>query len=188
LDTNVLIHGQRGTPEAVRERLRASSPEDLAISAVTVAELWYGAARSKDPERKRRLWAQLLGPYEILPFDRAAGEFHGSVRFQLVRRHRLAADVHHGALEPPVHAREPVGTWWRQTISSSRRLLVPSLRRTWWTYGSALHAPEPVVGALVDAQSEDGSPGETVTPVSQQLEPRRPLHVHERDVGAGIVQ
>jgi tRNA(fMet)-specific endonuclease VapC len=86
IDTNVLIHAQRGRPASVRTRLREISPDDLAISSVTVAELWYGAARSAEPDLKRRLWSRVLEPYEVLPFDRDAAERHGELRFAL--RHR----------------------------------------------------------------------------------------------------
>ena len=86
LDTNVLIHAQRNNPASVRGRLRETHPEDLAISAVTVAELWYGAARSDDPERKHEFWSRVLAPYAVLPFDRPAAEIHGDLRFQLKHR------------------------------------------------------------------------------------------------------
>ena len=88
LDTNVLIHAQRGVPEAVRRRLREVEPHRAAISSVTVAELWYGIERSPEPERKREAWTRLIAPYEILPFDRAAGEIHGQLRFAL-RHHPI---------------------------------------------------------------------------------------------------
>jgi len=39
LDTKVLIQAQKGRPGGVRERLAACSPDDVAISAITVAEL-----------------------------------------------------------------------------------------------------------------------------------------------------
>lgn len=83
LDTDVLIHAQRGDPPEVRARLEATAPEDLAISAVTVAELWYGAARSQEPARKRKLWTRFLEPFDVLPFDRAAAERHGELRHAL---------------------------------------------------------------------------------------------------------
>ena len=83
LDTNVLIHAQRGRPASVGRRLREASPDDLTVSTVTIAELWYGAARSHDPERKRMLWSRVLEPYELLPFDRDAAELHGELRFAL---------------------------------------------------------------------------------------------------------
>lgn len=83
LDTNVLIHAQRGRPAAVRRRLRAVSPDSVVISTVTVAELWYGIARSEDPDRKREVWSRLLAPFEVLAFDPAAAELHGGLRFAL---------------------------------------------------------------------------------------------------------
>lgn len=82
LDTNVVIHAQRGDTH-VRARLLGVSPDDVAISAVTVAELWYGAARSNAPDRKQQLWARVLEPYQLLAFDRAAAETHGRIRFVL---------------------------------------------------------------------------------------------------------
>ena len=83
LDTNVLIHAQRGEPAKVGERLARVSPDDLAVSAVSIAELWYGAAKHSDPARKRRLWTQFLAPYGVLAFDRAAAELHGDLRHAL---------------------------------------------------------------------------------------------------------
>jgi len=83
LDTNVLVAAQRGYPAAVEARLRQLSPDDVCISAVSVAELWYGAARHSDPERRRALWSEYLAPYAVLPFDRAAAELHGELRHQL---------------------------------------------------------------------------------------------------------
>ncbi len=83
LDTNVLIHAQRGTPPAVRRRLQEQSPDDLALSAVTIAELWYGALRSADPDLKRRLWSRAVAPYEVLPFGRETAETHAELRFEL---------------------------------------------------------------------------------------------------------
>lgn len=83
LDTNVLIHAQRGEPAAVRRRMQEQSPSDLALSAVTIAELWYGALRSANPDRKRSLWSRVVEPYEVLHFDRAAAELHAEVRYEL---------------------------------------------------------------------------------------------------------
>jgi tRNA(fMet)-specific endonuclease VapC len=86
LDTNALIHATRGRPAAVRARLREVSPDDVVVSSVTIAELWYGAAKSRDPVRTRAAWAEILDPYLVLAFDRAAAELHGDLRHRL--RHR----------------------------------------------------------------------------------------------------
>lgn len=86
LDTNVLIHAQRGEPARVRERLRGISPEDVSVSAMSVAELSYGAARSRAPEATQRAWGQFLDGFTVLPFDREAAELHGQLRHELRRQ------------------------------------------------------------------------------------------------------
>jgi len=82
LDTNAVIHSIRGRPEAVRTRVDAEGPDRVAVSAVTVAELWYGAEKSERSNR-HDLFEAFLAPYEILPFDEEAGREHGRLRHQL---------------------------------------------------------------------------------------------------------
>jgi tRNA(fMet)-specific endonuclease VapC len=67
-------------------RLQAESPDDVAISSVTVAELWYGAEKSADPERKREAWSTVLAPFQVVAFDRGAAEHHAQIRYVLRRR------------------------------------------------------------------------------------------------------
>ena len=86
LDTNVLIHAVRGRPAAVRSRLRDVRPDDVAVSSITVAELWYGAEKSPTPKRKREAWAVVLQPFDVLSFDREAAEEHARLRHALRRQ------------------------------------------------------------------------------------------------------
>ncbi len=88
LDTNVLIHAQRGQPPAVRHRLAEMGPDEVAISAVTVAELWYGAAKHAEPEQKRKFWQRFIAPFTVLAFDSGSAEIHGELRHAL-RRHPI---------------------------------------------------------------------------------------------------
>jgi tRNA(fMet)-specific endonuclease VapC len=83
LDTNVVIHALRGRPARVRERLDTAGPGLVRISAVTVAELSYGAEKSDDPQRRHSLFDAFLVPFDILPFDSAAGKLHGILRHQM---------------------------------------------------------------------------------------------------------
>jgi len=85
LDTNVLIHAQRGAPAQVRARLITISPDHAAVSVMSVAELWYGAAKAAAPEAKRSAWRKYLEGFVVLPFDRAAAELHGELRHELRR-------------------------------------------------------------------------------------------------------
>jgi tRNA(fMet)-specific endonuclease VapC len=86
LDTNVLIHAVRGRPPAVRAQLQRQSPDDVAVSSITVAELWYGAEKSVSPARRREAWKAVLEPFQIIAFDRDAAEHHARIRYLL--RHR----------------------------------------------------------------------------------------------------
>jgi tRNA(fMet)-specific endonuclease VapC len=54
LDTNVLIHAVRGRPPGVRAHLQQQSPDDVAVSSITIAELWYGAERVAAPHGDAR--------------------------------------------------------------------------------------------------------------------------------------
>ena len=83
LDTNTLIFAARDRPSAVRRRLQAVSPDDVAVSSIAIAELWFGAEKSDDPSRKRAAWKAFLEPYSVLPFDRAAAEEHARLRYLL---------------------------------------------------------------------------------------------------------
>lgn len=82
-DTDIVVSAIRKDPPQILRRLLDSSPDDLGISVVTIAELTYGAAKSRDPERTRAVFEHFLTPYHILSFDRPAAERHGRLRHQL---------------------------------------------------------------------------------------------------------
>ena len=76
LDTNVLSEFMRIEPEAkVLAWVDAQPAMDLAISAITVAEILHGIARLPSGKRKQKLQAHALAMFEedfagrILPFD-----------------------------------------------------------------------------------------------------------------------
>lgn len=86
LDTDVLIWLLRGK-DPVLSRVRSLSPEDLAVTTMTEAELRYGALNSSDPGRNlTRVEAFLAGPIESLAFDSAAARTHAEVRYALRSR------------------------------------------------------------------------------------------------------
>lgn len=76
LDTNVLSEFMRSEPDAkVLAWVDAQSPMDLAITAVTVAEILYGVARLPSGKRKQKFEADAMAMFEedfadkIFPFD-----------------------------------------------------------------------------------------------------------------------
>ena len=83
LDTDTCIEIVRGR-EPVNARVRAESPEDLAISAMTLAELEYGALLSKDPARTlAKVEAFLSAPIAVVPLDVGAAREHAAIRSAL---------------------------------------------------------------------------------------------------------
>ncbi len=62
IDTNTLIHAMRGQPPRVRQELRRRAPSEIAVSSITVAELWYGAEKHADGSRQRDAWSAVLAP------------------------------------------------------------------------------------------------------------------------------
>lgn len=83
LDTNICIYLTRKKPAAVVKRLRAKEPEEIAISTITLAELEYGIARSRYPERNRIALLEFLFPFAILDFDQKACVDYGRIRAAL---------------------------------------------------------------------------------------------------------
>ena len=78
LDTNICIFLMKNKYPVITQKLLNSNPSDIAISAITLFELEYGAARSQWPEKNRNNLRLFLAPFTIIPFDSndaiAAGE------------------------------------------------------------------------------------------------------------------
>jgi tRNA(fMet)-specific endonuclease VapC len=89
LDTNACIALINGAPPAVRKRAnRAVSRSDaLAVSSISLFELWYGVAKSARREaNEARLRAFLGGPVELLLFNDEDARAAGTVRAELEAR------------------------------------------------------------------------------------------------------
>lgn len=82
LDTSVCVHALRAHKPTLR-RLAELGPDAVALSAMTVAELRYGAMKSRAPEAASARLDQFLAVPEILAFDADAAEHHASARRSL---------------------------------------------------------------------------------------------------------
>lgn len=86
LDTNICIYIIKRKPRVVLRRVRSKQPGQVSISAVTIAELEYGIARSRYPERNRMALLEFLFPFAILDFDSQAAFAYGRIRSSLESR------------------------------------------------------------------------------------------------------
>ena len=102
LDTDTVIHMMRGlsisSPRTDRQRQRqtvgrkilatcrekSASGHQIALSAITVAELEYGACGADDPVAERSRMYRFLSPFEVHDFEaKTAAPHYGAVRYTL---------------------------------------------------------------------------------------------------------
>jgi tRNA(fMet)-specific endonuclease VapC len=83
LDTNACIDYFTARYPKVVARVQGSSPDDLLLSAVVVAELRYGADHSGRRRSNHARIDALLEEIETLDFDLRAAATYGRVRAQL---------------------------------------------------------------------------------------------------------
>jgi tRNA(fMet)-specific endonuclease VapC len=83
LDTNICIYVIKKKPSVVVKRVLTNQPGQIAISAITLAELEYGITRSRYPERNRIALMEFLFPFAILDFDQKACLDYGRIRASL---------------------------------------------------------------------------------------------------------
>lgn len=70
LDTDTAGYALRGI-DNVKQRLLDQPPNEIAISSITEAELWYGA-KKRNARKLKKVIQAFIEPIEILPFDSAS--------------------------------------------------------------------------------------------------------------------
>src|SRR5579863_3311640 len=86
LDTDTCSYIMRGSVEAVVRRLRQTPIQDVCVSAITKAELLYGAAVSSRPLDNEVAAAAFLRRVVALDFPEAAATSYATVRADLRKR------------------------------------------------------------------------------------------------------
>jgi tRNA(fMet)-specific endonuclease VapC len=85
LDTDICIEALCRRSEPLLRRLREHSPEEIAVSVITEAELRFGALNSSSPERNSAAAEAFLQPFAILPFARDDVPIYARLRGDLER-------------------------------------------------------------------------------------------------------
>jgi tRNA(fMet)-specific endonuclease VapC len=88
IDTNVCIAFLNRSVHAVCLRMAREDPADIAVSAVTIAELTYGAHRGRRSAATLRALDEFTDALTVLPLDAAAARHAGRVRADLEARGR----------------------------------------------------------------------------------------------------
>ena len=84
LDTNIVIYTIKNRPEKVRKVFKQRAGQ-MAISAITLGELIYGAEKSAQPERNLADIEAFAARLEVLAFDEAAAAHFGQLRAELAK-------------------------------------------------------------------------------------------------------
>lgn len=85
LDTDICSYAIKGSHPAVDQRLRDFKPGQIAISAVTRAELRFGVALRPEASRLTMLVESFLKFVATLPWDASAADRYGALRATLQR-------------------------------------------------------------------------------------------------------
>ena len=88
LDTNICIYLIKNNPPQVRQHFAGLQPGDIGVSAITVAELQYGVAKSSAREKNAAALGTFLLPLEILPFDGKSAAVYGTIRAHMEQQGR----------------------------------------------------------------------------------------------------
>ena len=87
LDTNTCVQFLRhGTASPIAARLAAASPGDVALCSVVVAELLFGALRSRDVAKNLADVRAFVARFSSLDFDAPAAEEYAIVRADLAAK------------------------------------------------------------------------------------------------------
>jgi tRNA(fMet)-specific endonuclease VapC len=82
-DTNVWISLLKQPGGNLEARIRSQPVADILLCAVVKAELWHGAEKYGNRERRQRALEMLFAPFASLPFDDAAARHYADIRHQL---------------------------------------------------------------------------------------------------------
>lgn len=86
LDTNVCVVYLNQPQSNVAAELHRHRPQNIAVCSVVKAELFYGAMKSRQPERTLTKQQQFLQAFQSLPFSDDAALLFGQIRADLHRQ------------------------------------------------------------------------------------------------------
>ena len=86
LDSDIAIELLRGRNVHVAEQLASRNPDAIFLSTVTVAELMFGALRSRSPQESIAICRRFCSTFQLVDLDREAGERSGFIRADLEGR------------------------------------------------------------------------------------------------------
>ena len=85
LDTNIVIYVIKAKPAPVAAVFNRHHGR-MAISSITLAELFHGAHKSSNPSKNLSLIEDFCSRLTVLPYTEKAAEHYGNIRAELERK------------------------------------------------------------------------------------------------------
>jgi tRNA(fMet)-specific endonuclease VapC len=89
LDTNICIYIIKKKPEEVLKRFAKLKPGDVAISTITIAELYFGIAKSSKPNENTIALQEFIQPLIIIDFTSEDSIVYGRIRAELEAKGKM---------------------------------------------------------------------------------------------------
>jgi len=89
VDANTVVYSMDGDFPALRARMEAFAPGEIAISVISYAEVAYGSYVGKPPSPE--LLEAFVAAIPLVPFDEAAARHYAKLPFKRARFDRLLA-------------------------------------------------------------------------------------------------
>lgn len=86
LDTNICIYIINKKPQKVVEKIKSLRPHQIKLSSVSLGELAYGVAKSRQQEKNHRALLYFTSAFDIVNFDDTDAEVYGGIRAHLEKR------------------------------------------------------------------------------------------------------
>ena len=80
LDTNIVSHIIKGKDKNLLDRLSSIPMQDISISSITEAELFYGLAKCGHPDGLHKRIREFISRVDVLPWDSSVATIYGNLR------------------------------------------------------------------------------------------------------------
>jgi tRNA(fMet)-specific endonuclease VapC len=86
LDTNTCIRFLNGRSVGIRTKMLAISENQIFVSVITQAEMYFGSYKSQFPTESRRQQEEFFTRFVVKPFDTACADEYGKIRAVLEKQ------------------------------------------------------------------------------------------------------
>jgi len=92
LDTDIIVYWLNNAYPSIQKKIENVAAEQIFISSITVAELFFGAYNSSKISENIKLLEELTSEINILSFDQKCGKIFGKIKAQLKKNGEMVND------------------------------------------------------------------------------------------------